>query len=177
MTIDFEKVARDKHIFYLPNLPLFTIYDDNFFVRNDYDILSVGQRQYLIRFFTDQGFKQTSGKLMVKDDIQLHFPKPNRMLAQSAFSEGYLREDHHNYFFITPSTFAEVLFHLGLNESQEDYLNLVKQLINTCPINLELIRDINICNDLGPFINKSYKDLEHYQKQIIEQQYKKKKAL
>ncbi|TKB45712.1 hypothetical protein [Thalassotalea mangrovi] len=177
MSLDIEKMVADKHIFYLPPLPLITIYDDNFFVRNDYDILSMGQRQYLINFFKAQGFSQKSGKLLTREQLQLHFPKPSHILAQSAFNEDYLSADPHHFYFVTPTTFAETLFQQGLRGINANFIEDIKSLIETCPFNLELVRDINITNQLGPFINQYYRQLERYQKQVIERDFKRKKAL
>ncbi|WP_394176461.1 hypothetical protein [Thalassotalea litorea] len=177
MTLDIDKIKMNRHIFHLPSLPLLTIYDDNFFVRNDYDILSQGQRQTLIEFFQAQGFKQTSGKLLCKNNIRLHFPKPKHILAQSGFEELYVSPPLDDYYFVTPTTFAETLFQQGLRGINPNFLDDIRLLIQTCPFNIELLRDINISNELGPFINQYYVMLETYQKQIIEERFKKKKAL
>ncbi|TLU61841.1 hypothetical protein FE810_13565 [Thalassotalea litorea] len=177
MSIEYEKVKRDKHMFQLPPLPLLTIYDDNLFVRNDYDILSSGQRQYLIQFFKKLGFQQTSGRLLTKDDVRLHFPKPQHILAQSAFDPQYLTFAKRDYYFVTPTTFAETIFQQGLNGLNENFLSDIHALIDTCPFNLELLRDININNALGPFINRHYTELEQYQRQVIVEKFKNKKAL
>ncbi|MUH72896.1 hypothetical protein [Psychrosphaera haliotis] len=50
--IDFSALNRDNNLYALEGLPLITVYDDNFFVRNDYDVLSIGQRKYVISFLS-----------------------------------------------------------------------------------------------------------------------------
>lgn len=179
--LDLQAINSDKNLFVLPELPLITIYDDNFFVRNDYDILSSGQRNYLIKFFTKAGFKQKSGSVMANDTCKLVFPKPNRMLALSDFKPEYLSDKRDIFYFVTPTTFAECLYYLMLqaNGQTDEHTSLDKLmlLIDKCPCNLELMRDINIYSDIGKLTQKHYGELVAFQKEIVSQKYKHKRAL
>ena len=172
-----EKINSDKHLFTLPDYPVITIYDDNFFVRNDYDVLSLGQRNYLVRFFNQFDFKQTSGKLVTNGQIKLHFPKPKHTLALSAFEAKYLDEVSTDFYAITPSTFAEVLFYQGNDKGEEWAIEQVKRLIETCPYNIELVRDTNYRTPIESITKRSFQLLTEFQQQVVEEKFKFKKAL
>ena len=103
-------LQHDKHMYGEGTLPLITVYDDNWFVRNDYDILSMGQRQHVQNILIKNGFKQRSGKEMYNGNISVHFPKPKRILALSSFEEHYLEKVKNAVYVVTPTTFAECLF-------------------------------------------------------------------
>ncbi|WP_371378802.1 hypothetical protein [Thalassotalea aquiviva] len=182
--IDLKYIENDKHIFALNNLPLITIYDDNFFVRNDYDILSLGQRQYLINFFIKYGFTVKSGKLLQLNQTNLHFPTPSRLLAVSTFAPCLLKKNNTDYYCVTPTTFAECLFYrMAKNESEQgsqaitNGIEALKQLINTCPFNIEYLRDISYRNPIEQLTIQHYAMLKDYQQQVIAQKFKRKKAL
>ncbi len=172
-----ELVKNDKHMFMVEALPIITIYDDNLFVRNTYDILSFGQRDYLIKFFKQQGFAVKTGKMMVKDDLKLHFPTPNRLLADSNFSEKFLLLNGQDFYFITPTTFAECLFYMMLEKDEDSIVLLLKALINKCPFNVEYLRDIHYRTRIAKLTNKYFHLLSEYQHSIIEEKFKRKRAL
>ena len=177
MALDFNQINKDKNLFAVDGLPLITIYDDNFFVRNDYDVLSVGQRNYLINYFVKLGFKQQSGKVLSDGKINIHLPAPNSNLAVSSFSEALLNNDLTQYYCVTPTLFAETLFHQTL---QKDYLTVLKtlrKLVKKCPYNIEWLRDVSYRSPIEEITVKRYSDLTAYQKFIIDKRYKSKKAL
>lgn len=166
----------DKHIYAINELPLITIYDDNFFVRNDYDVLSSGQRQHLIEFFVGHGFKQTSGREMILSDTKVIFPKPSRMLAQPQFDENWLSPVQDQIIPVTPTAFAEALFYMIVRRNI-DSLDLIKSLIDKCPYNIELLRDISYRTEIESITKSSFKELTDYQALVIEEKFKRKKAL
>ena len=166
----------DKHIYAINELPLITVYDDNLFVRNDYDLLSSGQRQHLISFFTSHGFKQISGREMRQEKTKVNFPKPNRMLAQPQFDEAWLNPHEDTIVPVTPTAFAEALFYMIVRRNIES-LDLIKSLIDKCPYNIELLRDISYRTEIESITNSSFKELTDYQKLVIEEKFKRKKAL
>lgn len=171
-----SQINQDKHMFTLPDLPLVTIYDDNWFVRNDYDVLSIGQRNYLIQFFTKQGFKQISGRCLSDGNIKLHFPKPSRNLAQSEFDEKYLIDNGSDFYLLTPTQFAEVIFFRAITNN-ESSLSAIYQLIDKCPFNIEWLRDISYRSPIETITLSSYNTLMTYQKSVIAEKFKYKKAL
>ena len=176
-----EKIAADKNIYYVPELPLFTVYDDNLFVRNDYDILSRGQRNYVINFFKQFGFKQTSGKLVTDGKTKIHFPKPQRVLALTAHQPQFNDLSHGEFYAVTPSTFAEAIFHASLCKEEGESIDwLIEQLhalINKCPYNIELTRDINYRSPIETITKETFKQLMDYQAEVIERKFKFKKTL
>ena len=172
-----QRLRQDKNLYYLPDFSVITVYDDNFFVRNDYDILSHGQRNYLINFFKSFDFKQKSGKLMTDGSYNIHFPKPKHTLALSAYQPIYNEPAENDLYAVTPSTFAEVIFHESLNKGIEWGLAQVKQLIETCPYNIELTRDINYRSPIEQLTKAHYDSLIEYQEQVVKEKFRYKKAL
>ena len=172
-----EAINKDKHLYYLPQYSVITVYDDNFFVRNDYDILSLGQRNYLMRFFSQFNFKQKSGKLLSNDATNIHFPKPKHTLALSGYQASYNEPPNCDYYAVTPSTFAEVLFYDAAIHGEQWLIEQLHLLIETCPFNIELTRDINYRSPIEQLTKQHYQALTLYQKQIIESKFKHKKAL
>lgn len=172
-----DAIIADKNIYHLPQYPIVTVYDDNFFVRNDYDILSHGQRNYLIKFFNSFGYKQKSGKLMSNGEIDVHFPKPKHTLALSGYQSHFSVQPNNNYFAVTPSTFAEVLFHEAENMGEDWVVEQLQTLIETCPYNIELTRDINYRSKIEDLTKKYYQPLLDFQAQVVESKFKFKKAL
>ncbi len=170
------EIVKQKHMYAVSQLPLVTIYDDNWFLRNDYDLLSVGQRKYLINYFTQQGFALQTGQLLSKDQVNIHLPKPNRLLAVSNFHQDFLVNGTGHYYCVTPTTFAETLFRLYLGDNARQ-IDAVKALINHCPYNIEWLRDISIYSDIEQVTVNSFSELMEYQKNIIEEKFKRKKAL
>ena len=172
-----QAIADDKNLYFLPEFSIVTVYDDNFFVRNDYDILSRGQRNYLINFFKQFGLKQKSGKLMTDGTFNIHFPKPKHTLALSAYQQSFNDKAEQDVHAVTPSTFAEVIFHESLTKGIEWGLTQLKQLIETCPYNIELTRDINYRSPIEELTKSHYQSLVEYQDKIIKQKFRHKKAL
>ena len=176
-----ESIPADKNIYHVPYLPLVTVYDDNLFVRNDYDILSRGQRNYLINFFKPFGFKQTSGKLVTDGNTNINFPKPQRVLALTAYQPEYNDLSHGELYAVTPSTFAEAIFHESLNKQEDEgkdwLIEQLKALINKCPYNIELTRDINYRSPIESITKETFRMLMDYQAEVIEEKFKFKKTL
>lgn len=170
-----EKITKDKNLYAIAGLPLVTVYDDNHFVRNDYDVLSLGQRNYLLGFFKTLGFKQKSGKLMSDGEKSLHLPRPNNNLATSGFSDDFLVLDEVNYYCVTPTQFAEALFHKA--QSKKEALGSVKSLIEVCPYNIEWLRDISYRSTIEQVTIDTFSELTEFQKQIVSEKFKMKKAL
>lgn len=173
----YSQINADKHLYSVESLPLVTIYDDNLFVRNDYDVLSIGQRNYLIQFFQQHGFKQKTGKTMTNGEKTIHFPRPQSNLAVSAYDDILKEPDANNLYCLTPTQFAEVLFHTMLQEEQAKLVSAIKALINKCPYNIEWLRDISYHSKIEQVTIDTFSELTQYQKQVIEQKFKKKKAL
>ncbi|GHF99090.1 hypothetical protein [Thalassotalea marina] len=182
MLLDLHNIAdtlainKDKHLYAVNGLPLLTVYDDNWFVRNDYDVLSVGQRQYVQGFLQQFGFKQKTGKTMQLGDMTVDFPTPKHTLALSSYHPDYLASNSKRITIVTPTTFAETLFYQLIKAESED-VSAIKQLINKCPYNIELLRDISYNSPIEQITIDSYQDLQTYQQQVVEQKFKRKKAL
>ncbi|GAB2999930.1 hypothetical protein [Psychrosphaera aestuarii] len=177
MSFNASTINKDSNLFMVDGLPLITVYDDNFFVRNDYDVLSVGQRNYLIRYFNKLGFTQTSGKTLTKSITTLHIPKPNSNLAVSSFDERFLKFDGANYYCVTPTMFAEALFYLTLDKQNHDVIKTLRRLIKKCPYNIEWLRDVSYHSPIENITKHTYQDLVDYQSFIVQKRYKKKKSL
>lgn len=172
-----RQLATDKNLYYLPEFSVVTVYDDNFFVRNDYDILSHGQRNYLINFFRAFGFKQKSGKLMTNGSVNIHFPKPKHTLALSAYKPIFNNNAVTDVYAVTPSTFAEVIFYQSLEKGTEWGIKQLKLLIETCPYNIELTRDINYRSPIEQITKEHYKSLLEYQEKVVHDKFRHKKSL
>ena len=171
------EIQNDKNIYMLERFPVITVYDDNFFVRNDYDILSRGQRSYLINFLKVYGYKQRSGKLVSDGSNNIHFPKPKHTLALSSYRDNLQLRPETDYYVITPSTFAEVLFYEALEKGKNWGVEQIKQLINKCPYNIELIRDINYRTPIQDITKATFKELTDYQADVVKEKFKFKKTL
>lgn len=172
---DADIIQQDKNLHAVEALPLVTVYDDNLFVRNDYDVLSLGQRNYLIAFFQKLGFKQKTGRLLTDGERKLHLPRPNSNLAVSGFSEDFLQYDRVNFYCVTPTQFAEALFHFYSDPSEA--LPHLKALIENCPYNIEWLRDTSYRSEIEGATSETFVDLMAYQKQIVADKFKMKKTL
>ena len=95
--MEYNKVNADKNLYCVEYLPLITIYDDNWFLRNDYDVLSFGQREYLIRFFEKLGAQLVSGRTMQLNELIIEFPRPQSNLAVSGLSNRFYTTISHTY--------------------------------------------------------------------------------
>ncbi len=171
-----ESINKDTNLYAIEELSLITIYDDNWFLRNDYDVLGYGQRKYLIKYFEKHDCKLISGQILQGDNLTIKIPKPSRQLAISTFDQKYLQRQDNSYWCVTPTTFAETLFrmHLG-NEALQ--LTAVKKLIDHCPYNIEWLRDISIHTEIENITVKTYSELMAYQKDVIEKKFKRKRSL
>lgn len=172
-----QQIDADKNLYFLPEFSVITVYDDNFFVRNDYDVLSVGQRNYLINFLKPFGFKQKSGKLLSDGTNHIHFPKPKHTLALSAYQDKFNLPAEKEIYAVTPSTFAEVLFYEATTRGMEWGLEQLRQLIETCPYNIELTRDINYRSPIEQLTKTHYDGLVAFQEEVIKEKFRYKKAL
>ncbi|SES63147.1 hypothetical protein [Thalassotalea agarivorans] len=171
------EINKDKHLYAVKDLPIITIYDDNWFVRNDYDVLTHGQRKYLIHFFERWGFSLASGSKMVRDEYEVILPKPSRLLAHSSFIDAYIAPNQHRIYCVTPTMFAESLFRHYLHEDFDNALVHIKLLIDKCPYNIEWLRDISVYSPIEEITIRSFFPLMAYQKQVVEAKFKRKKAL
>lgn len=173
----YKEINADKNLYSIELLPLVTIYDDNLFVRNDYDVLSIGQRNYLIQFFQQHGFKQKTGKTMINGAKTIHFPKPQSNLAVSAYDDVLKEPNINNFYCLTPTQFAEVLFNLLFDKEKAVVVNAIKSLIDKCPYNIEWLRDVSYRSDIEQITIDTYSELTLYQKEVVEEKFKRKKAL
>ncbi|MEE4246657.1 MAG: hypothetical protein V2I33_14700 [Kangiellaceae bacterium] len=172
-----EEISKDKHLFALADYPVVAVYDDSFYLRNDYDVLSTGQRHYLIKFFDKLGFRQKTGKTLVKDNITVHLPKPQSNLATSAFDKKYLSADPFNLYCLTPTQFAEVLFYDHQRLGEIELLQRLKSLIDKCPFNIEWLRDISYSCPIEPITKLHFQTISEYQQQVVAKTFKMKKPL
>lgn len=174
-----QEINSNKNLYRITELPLVTVYDDNLFIRNDYDVLSPGQRNYLLAFFSKHGFKQKSGKLMTNGAVNIHFPKPQSNLAVSAFEPRFIDVSNTDLYCVTPTQFAEALFYFCVDGgmSHDELLDELKCLINKCPFNIEWLRDISYHSPIESLTLNTFSELSDYQSAIIEEKFKKKRAL
>ncbi len=177
MKIATTAITQDKNLYAIEALPLITIYDDNFFVRNDYDVLSIGQRQYLIRFLKNMALNKKVVKPITNGQQTIVITKPNSNLAVSSFEDEFLQLTEDKLFCVTPTMFAEALFYWTLDSEYIEVIKVLRRLIKKCPYNIEWLRDINYRSPIEQISKDSYLDLSNYQKFIVEQRFKSKKAL
>jgi len=174
---DLELINADPHLFALADYPLVTVYDDNHYVRNEYDVLVLGQRRYLINFFRRQGFVQRSGRLLIKDQFQLHFAQPPRSLAVSAYNPAYLQASTHRFFCVTPTGFAEAMFfdaeRIGLDAAVAN----ITRLIEVCPYNIEWLRDISYGGPIEEVTRRTFRALSAYQAEVVARRFARKRRL
>jgi len=174
-----QAIKQDKNLYCRDDLPIVTIYDDNWFLRNDYDVLSPGQRNYLINFFKKQGFLQTSGRVLTKGGLTINLLRPQQNLAISAYQPSFIENSDTQIFCVTPTQFAEALFYRAVrhNDSQEALVSQLQELIETCPYNIEWLRDISYHSAIEHLTLDTYALLTAFQKEMIELKFKKKKSL
>jgi len=174
-----QAIDKDKNLYCRHELPLITVYDDNWFLRNDYDVLSPGQRNYLISFFQKHGFSLATGKTLVKQEVTIHLPRPQANLAISAFDEAFIEPSNTHFHCVTPTQFAEALFYRCANKSGalDTLVEELRTLIETCPYNIEWLRDISYHSPIEQITIDTYSTLMSFQKEVIESKFKKKKSL
>ncbi|QBY04706.1 hypothetical protein E2K93_10015 [Thalassotalea sp. HSM 43] len=170
------KLDTCKDSFAMDGLPLLTMYDDNLFIRNDYDILSLGQRKHLQTHLKNIGFTQVTGKIMRRESTEVEFPKPNHMLSQSGFKPHFIDTTSEKINIITPTMFAECLCYLKLQDGTLDLQQQLQALIDTCPFNIELLQILAINTDFEQTINRLAGSLTAYQTDVIERKFKRKRA-
>jgi hypothetical protein len=175
--LDLTLIEKDQHLFACEHYPLVTIYDDNMFVRNDYDTLTPGQRRYIIAFAEKQGFKQTRGTEMTGPTGKLYLPRPASSLACSVFKEDYLIQSNKAWHCITPTGYAETIFYDMPNIGSDEGIIRIKALIETCPFNIEWLRDISYGSSIAKSTAYFYDELVAYQKKVIDEKFKKKRRV
>ena len=175
--IDLTAIAKDKNLYADERLPLITVYDDNFFVRNDYDVLSFGQRQYVVNYFKGLGFEQKTGKTLVKGGVTIHLPSPNSNLALSSFNTAFITQDLTNYYCVTPTGFAETLFYFLKDKPSFEVVKELRKLIKKCPYNIEWLRDVSYRSAIEQVTIETFQDLMAFQDFIVKKRFKNKKAL
>ncbi|MUH72895.1 hypothetical protein [Psychrosphaera haliotis] len=109
--------------------------------------------------------------------MTIHIPKPNSNLAVSSFDTKFLESDSKNYYCVTPTMFAEVLFYKSKGMNYIDTRKVIRRLIKKCPYNIEWLRDISYHTEIESITKRTYKDLTNYQQFIVKKRYKDKKAL
>ncbi len=174
---DLDTINSDPHLFALEGYPLVTVYDDNHYVRNEYDVLVLGQRRYLINFFQRQGFVQRTGKLLAKDHYELHFPRPARSLAVSTFDPTYLQASSRRFFCVTPTGFAEAMFYDSERIGLEVAVDNITRLIEVCPYNIEWLRDISYASPIEAVTRQTYRALSQYQAEVVARKFARKRRL
>lgn len=174
---DLGAINSDPHLFALDGYSLVTVYDDNHYVRNEYDVLVLGQRRYVINFFKQQGFVQRTGKLLVKERLELHFPKPARNLAVSMFMPAFLENCAHRFFCVTPTGFAEAMFYDAERIGLEAAVDNIARLIEVCPYNIEWLRDISYGSPIEEVTRKTYRTLSDYQDEVVARKFARKRRL
>ncbi|WP_448564035.1 hypothetical protein [Thalassotalea ganghwensis] len=175
----YEHINADKNLYCVDKLPLVTIYDDNWYVRNDYDLLSYGQRNYLIKFFEKWGARLVSGRQMKLNHRTIEFPRPQANLAVSAFERAFIEPLTSTLYCVTPTQFAQALFYQGvsLNFTRQQVIERIRQLIDKCPYNIEWLRDISYRSPIESLTAETYLELTEYQKQVVNEKFKRKRAL
>lgn len=174
--LPLAEILADKYLYAVEDLPLITIYDDNWFVRNDYDVLSLGQRNYLIDFFGKHGVKQKSGRLLQGQGVNVHLPRPNNNLAVSAFQPEFLQRGLGHIYCVTPTQFAEALFYRA-QQMNANPLADIKALIEHCPYNIEWLRDVSYRSPIEAATAETFEELNALQTELIHTKFKMKKAL
>lgn len=174
---NLQHVSQDPHLFASQHYSLITVYDDNLFIRNDYDMLTPSQRNYIVKFALQAQFKQVKGTLLQRGDEKLHMPRPASSLACSTFQSKYLARDPKQWYAITPTGYAECVFYdmenIGVDEGVARLINLIQK----CPFNIEWLRDISYGSPIEEVTRYCYTALTGYQKDIIASRFKHKKYL
>ena len=171
-----QAINEDKHLFALPEYPLITAYDDFLFLQNDYDTLSRGQRNYLVRFLGGFGFRQTRGTLVTDGELKMHFLKP-KILAQSSYESRFLTLNGSDFFMVTPTTFAETLFYHALEGQEQEQMEKLATLIDKAPFNMKLLRDISRTKPIESITRRYCDSIVEYQAKVIKEKFNKKRGL
>ncbi len=175
--LNLALIDQDPHLYASEHYSLLTIYDDNLFVRNDYDVLTPGQRRYIIKFAEQNGFKQTRGTELNSHKGKLLLPRPASSLACSVFNDVYLNPASDIWYCITPTGFAETIFHDMYTIGSDEGLTRLKALINKCPFNIEWLRDISYGSKIEEPTKYFYQELTDYQKAVIAAKFRNKRTI
>ncbi len=175
--LELDAISQDPHLYASEFYPLLTIYDDNLFIRNDYDVLTPGQRRYIIGFAEKHGFKQTRGTEMSGPAGKLYLPRPASSLACSVFKEVYLTPSTDAWYCITPTGYAETIFHDMYRIGSDEGLVRLKALIDKCPFNIEWLRDISYASPIEEPTKYFYQELMDYQAAVIKQKFRNKRTI
>ncbi|HSG63214.1 MAG TPA: hypothetical protein VLA24_17450 [Pseudomonadales bacterium] len=175
--IPIDAFNTDPHLYASSAYPLLTIYDDNLFVRNDYDVLTPGQRRYIVEFAQKFGFKQTRGTQMTGPLGTLMLPRPASSLACSVFKQDYLTPSNKVWHAVTATGYAETIFYDMPNIGSDEGIIRIKALIEKCPFNIEWLRDISYGSPIAKSTAYFYDELVAYQKMVIDEKFKKKRRV
>jgi len=175
--IDFTLIDNDPHIYASKHYPLLTIYDDNLFIRNDYDVLTPGQRRYVINFAEQSGFKQTRGTELKSPIGKILLPRPASSLACSVFNAVYLNPVSDVWYCITPTGYAETIFYDMFTIGSDEGLRRLKALIDKCPYNIEWLRDISYGSKIEDPTKYFYQELMDYQQAVIAAKFRNKRTV
>jgi len=157
MNLSLYNVLRELHrqglsLFPLSMLNAVSVYVDDVYENYDYDIVTPGQREKLVRLLKRQGFRQVTGRVITSADKSVLFelPKPNFTLGDDPASQAQkLIAKSRSTVVITPTQALLIYFkrfkaqirdELAGNSSKPVITELV-DLVYEQPANLDKVRE------------------------------------
>jgi hypothetical protein len=113
-----DGIKTDGYLYWLPEIGVISVYDDNLYDRSDSDLLSPGMRRHIAQFLKQFGGHQKRGTCIAAPDALGHFwlSKPSFALGASPYdATRYLPREQDDIYILTPTqASAYLLDHLPL---------------------------------------------------------------
>lgn len=174
----YEIFKKDKNVFVSKIYNLISVFDSVFYSRNDYEVLSPNQRNYIVKKLLENGHKQLSGSKLqnLETKVFLNFP-PTLSLGVSPIRGLQYTYNENQILILTPGgLFLYLLSEMNVGNKPR-FIDEMKELVSKQPINLKQIEDFTV-NE--PFENQFLsikKEITEIQKNAIETSLKHRKSL
>ena len=157
---------------------LVSVYDDNYFSRNDYDMLAPGQRKYVVNFLKERQHWQKSGKVLVHEKLEQRVVFNNSpSMGVNPVNELMRIYNEDDIFVVTPLTYSIFLFEKKVEVDVAGLLQRLKELIEVCPFNLLQMKDLTVREPYAELTAFCASELKSFQAEIIETRFKRKRSL
>lgn len=167
---NYRFLNEDRNIFVSNYFKFISIYDDQIYSRNDWDVLSPGQRKYIIKKLEGHNHTQKTGKSLINNktsEILRFTTSPS--LGVNPLNEFLRNYNENDIFFTTPLVHGIFLLWKSAEEPENAkfYQKELEELVQKLPINLEQLKDFVLNTNYEKIFKNLYNDLTKKQKDGI----------
>lgn len=174
----YETFASDRFVRVSPLYNIMTIFDSVRYSRNDYEVLSAPQRNYIGKLLETNKHKRVTGNSFRNTDSGqfLRFVT-TRKLGVSPLYELDEHYNHDDIFIVTPGTYFLFLLKKFHEYQDEDILREAMNLITVHPVNLQQLLDLSRHDVFYDFFKTQFSKLKAHQESAIDKDLKDKRPL